>query len=132
MLNAHDPALATPSAAEPSRSTLDLSQIPEKLHFNPAEALIWLEDRRMIMMSMEGIGSLRQELIESFGMEAARSLLTRFGYISGCRDAELALKLYKDKASTLDLLMAGGELHALQGIVFGELLRSEIDVEKGI
>lgn len=110
---------------------INLQEIPDRLHFNTEEGLIWLADRRMVMMNSEAMGALRQEMIESVGWESARGLLTRFGYSSGCRDAELALKLYKDQEKTLELLMAGPKFHALQGIAKVEMVGGDIDIEKG-
>ena len=55
------------------------SEVLKRLHFNPPEGLIWLEDRRMVLMHAEAMGAMRQELIESVGVDAARGLLTRFG-----------------------------------------------------
>tara|TARA_R110002167_G_scaffold356437_1_gene571231 strand:- start:14425 stop:16197 length:1773 start_codon:yes stop_codon:yes gene_type:complete len=106
------------------------AEMKKRLHFNPAEAMIWLDDRRMVLMQVEALGLLRQELIESIGREAARGLLTRFGYSSGCRDAEVAVKI-NQQASPVDLLISGGDFHALQGVVAVELVHQEIDIEKG-
>ncbi|MFC5771910.1 sigma-54-dependent Fis family transcriptional regulator [Thauera sinica] len=107
-------------------------EVLKRLHFNPAEGLIWLEDRRMVLMHADAIGALRQELIESVGIEAARGLLTRFGYAAGCRDAEMALKLSNRSKAIDDLLVSGAQFHALQGIVMVEKVYSEVDVERGI
>ena len=101
------------------------AEMKKRLHFNPAEAMIWLDDRRMVLMQVEALGLLRQELIESIGREAARGLLTRFGYSSGCRDAEVAVKI-NQQASPVDLLISGGDFHALQGVVAVELVHQEI------
>lgn len=106
-------------------------EVLKRLRFNPEEGLIWLEDRRMVLMHAEAMGALRQELIESLGIEAARGLLTRFGYTAGCRDGQLALKIRNSYEAILDLLTSGAQFHALQGIVKVESVRSEIDVERG-
>jgi DNA-binding NtrC family response regulator/predicted hydrocarbon binding protein len=109
-----------------------MQRVLERLHFNPAEGMIWLEDRRMVLMHMEALGALRQELIESVGIEGARGLLTRIGYTAGCRDAELAMKIHGQTEALEELLLTGAQLHALQGIVATEKNFSEIDIEKGI
>jgi DNA-binding NtrC family response regulator/predicted hydrocarbon binding protein len=110
----------------------DMQRVLERLHFNPAEGMIWLEDRRMVLMHMEAFGALRQELIESVGIEGARGLLTRIGYTTGCRDAELAMKIHGQTEALEELLLTGAQLHALQGIVATEKSFAEIDIEKGI
>jgi len=113
-------------------SNLDMQKVLQRLHFNPSEGMIWLEDRRMVLMHMEAFGALRQELIESVGVESARGLLTRIGYTTGCRDAELAMKIHDRTKALEELLLIGGQLHAIQGIVSTQKIVSEIDIEKGI
>ncbi|WP_336335137.1 sigma 54-interacting transcriptional regulator [Pseudomonas putida] len=108
------------------------SEVLKRLHFNPAEGLIWLEDRRMMLMHAEAMGALRQELIEGVGTDAARGLLTRFGYTAGCRDAELALALRGRMEAVDDLLGNGAQFQALQGIVTVEGLYRNVDIERGI
>jgi len=109
-----------------------MQKMLKHLHFNPREGTIWLEDRRMVLLHMDAFGALRQELIESVGIEGARGLLTRMGYTAGCRDAELAMKIHGRSDAVEQLLMTGAQLHALQGIVATENKHSEIDIEKGI
>ena len=113
-------------------ANLDMKKVLKRLHFNPAEGTIWLEDRRMVLMHMEAFGALRQELIESVGIEGARGLLTRIGYASGCRDAELAIRIHGKTEALEELLITGALLHALQGIVTTETSFAEIDIEQGI
>ncbi|WP_434034944.1 sigma 54-interacting transcriptional regulator [Cupriavidus sp. a3] len=113
-------------------SSLEPADVLKHLHFNPAEGLIWLEDRRMVLLHVESLGALRQEFVLGVGMEATRGLLTRFGYSAGCRDAELALKLQPPGTSVEQLLITGGYFHALQGIVSPPVvLTQEVNIEKG-
>ncbi|MCA0243621.1 MAG: sigma 54-interacting transcriptional regulator [Proteobacteria bacterium] len=113
--------------------SLEATDVLKHLHFNPAEGLIWLEDRRMVLLHAESIGALRQELILNLGIEATRGLLTRFGYSAGCRDAELAMKIQPPGTSIDALMISGGYFHALQGIVSPPVIVSQVvDVEKGI
>ena len=53
---------------------------------------IWLHENRMLLVHAEAQALLRKELIDTLGMDRARGLLTRMGYASGARDAELARK----------------------------------------
>lgn len=123
---------ASQSAVTADAEFLDMQKMLKHLHFNPREGTIWLEDRRMVLLHMEAFGALRQELIESVGVEGARGLLTRVGYTAGCRDAELAMKIQGPTDAVEQLLLTGAQLHALQGIVAVENSRAEIDIEKGI
>ena len=114
-------------------SLLHPDEILKHLHFNPSEGLIWLEDRRMVLMHVEAVRALRQELILSVGIEATRGLFMRFGYASGCRDAELALKIWPPDTTIDHLLVSGGYFHALHGMVSPPIIVSqEVDIEKGI
>ena len=66
----------------------------------------------------------------SLGIDAARGLLTRMGYNSGARDAELARKVRPDSTIT-EMFAVGPQLHMLEDITAVEPVRLEIDVEKG-
>lgn len=109
----------------------EIRDLAEQLHFSPSEGRIWLTDRRMILIHAEAFSALRQELIESFGPEAARGLLTRIGYAAGCRDAELAWKVRGANKSQTDVWIAGAQLHSLEGIVHTEVVRADIDSASG-
>nr|WP_240648111.1 sigma-54-dependent Fis family transcriptional regulator [Pararobbsia silviterrae] len=101
-----------------------------RLHFVPEEGRIWLDDQRMVLTHTGAIGAMRRELIESLGLEAARGLLTRMGYNSGARDAELARRVRPDN-SVMEMFSVGPQLHMLEGITAVEPVRLEIDVERG-
>lgn len=107
-----------------------MQDLTDRLYFNPKEGLIWLGDKRMMLMHVEAFGSLRQELLESSGVEFTRGLLTRIGYLTGMRDADLAIQA-RGTGNELEVLAAGGQLHALCGIVEVVPGRLEIDPVKG-
>lgn len=70
--------------------------------------------RRAIIFDAVALGLLRKELINSLGMAAARSILTRFGYAHGRMTAE-SLKLeFPDLFADS---WTGPKLHMLQGMV---------------
>lgn len=122
--------------AAPTSAGVDRIRYPEiadlmsRLHFAPEEGRIWLDDQRMILTHTGAIGAMRSELIDSLGLEAARGLLTRMGYNSGARDAELARKVRPD-ATVTEMFSVGPQLHMLEGITAVEPVRLEIDVERG-
>lgn len=109
----------------------EIRDLAEQLHFSPSEGRIWLTDRRMILVHAEAFTALRQELIESYGPEAARGLLTRIGYAAGCRDAELAWKVRGSSDTLTDVWIAGAQLHSLEGMVHTEVVRGDIDSKSG-
>jgi two-component system, NtrC family, response regulator HydG len=104
----------------------DLARLSAELRFQPEEGIIWLGNERMFLLHARGMGALRQDLIESFCKDKARSLLTRLGYSCGARDAELAMKINDTNAFEM-----GPQLHALEGICSVEVVTLEVDVARG-
>lgn len=86
--------------------SMDFSDIAEQLHFNPVEGRIWLQDRRMALLPVEVLGTMRREMMDALGLEGTRRLITRLGYAAGSRDAELAWKV-RGHQSQLDIIAAG-------------------------
>jgi DNA-binding NtrC family response regulator len=97
-----------------------------QVHFCPQTGQIWLHEHRMLLVHAEAQGLLRKELIDSLGIDRARGLLTRMGYASGLRDAELARSRSQD-CSDEEAFMTGPQLHTLEGIVQVTPVRLELD-----
>ncbi|AMO75997.1 sigma-54-dependent Fis family transcriptional regulator [Pseudomonas citronellolis] len=108
----------------------DMQDLTDQLYFNPKEGLIWLGGKRMMLLHVEAFGALRQELLESNGVEFTRGLFTRIGYLTGLRDADLAIQA-RGTGNELEILAAGGQLHALSGIVEVAPKFIEVDPAKG-
>ncbi|WP_019690190.1 sigma-54-dependent Fis family transcriptional regulator [Pseudomonas fluorescens] len=108
----------------------DMQDLTDRLYFNPKEGRIWLGEKRMMLMHVEAFGAMRQELLESNGVEFTRGLFTRIGYLTGLRDADLAIQA-RGTGSELEILAAGGQLHALSGIVEVSPICIEFDQAKG-
>ncbi|MDX9766565.1 MAG: sigma 54-interacting transcriptional regulator [Ectothiorhodospiraceae bacterium] len=112
---------------------LDLGSVyhlPSQLRLFFDYGRITLGEHRMIMLHTGAVGSLRKELIDTLGVDRARGVLTRMGFASGERDAELARKLMPH-ASDDELLMMGPRLHSLEGIVSVSPIRLDIDIANG-
>ena len=104
----------------------DLSRLSEELRFQPEEGIIWLGNERMFMFQASGMGALRRDLIENFGKDKARSLLTRLGYSCGARAAELAMK-----TNHKDAFRMGPQLLSLAGGCSVQTVTLEVDVARG-
>ncbi|NUT61647.1 sigma-54-dependent Fis family transcriptional regulator [Herbaspirillum sp. C9C3] len=108
------------SSASTDRWSVDahptLSDLSECLFFSPGDGRIWLNDQRMLLIHSRSMGTLRRELIDNLGIDKARGLLTRAGYISGARDAQLVRERWPE-ADPSTILMAGTRLHTLEGVV---------------
>ena len=99
-----------------------------QLHFEPGR--ITMEQHRMVLLHSDAIAALRKELIDSLGTERARGLLTRHGFESGKRDAQLARRLHPN-ASDEDLLQVGPSLHTVEGVVKVSPVRLNISISSG-
>ena len=97
-----------------------------RVHFCPETGQIWLHEHRMLLVHAEAQASLRKELIDTLGMDRAQGLLTRMGYASGVRDAELA-RIRAQDSSDIEAFMTGPHLHTLEGIVRVTRIKLELD-----
>ncbi|TAK83335.1 MAG: sigma-54-dependent Fis family transcriptional regulator [Betaproteobacteria bacterium] len=104
----------------------DSDDLRARVHFCTETGQIWLHEHRMLLVHAEAQALLRKELIDTLGMDRAQGLLTRMGYASGVRDAELARTRAQD-SSDLEAFMTGPQLHTLEGIVRVTPVRLELD-----
>jgi two-component system response regulator HydG len=100
------------------------SDLRARVHFCSDTGQIWLHEHRMLLVHAEAQASLRKELIDTLGLERAKGLLSRMGYTSGARDAELVRATSGDDA---EAFMTGPRLHALEGIVRVTPIHLELD-----
>jgi two-component system response regulator HydG len=117
-------------SAESDTVSPTLAELAEFIHFSPGDGRIWLDDRRVVLMQSAALGMLRQQLIARLGQDGARGLLTRTGYISGVRDAELVMSRWPDRGP-MSSYLAGVRLHALEGMVKVEPVHLEFDAALG-
>ncbi|MEB4590880.1 sigma 54-interacting transcriptional regulator [Candidatus Thiothrix sp. Deng01] len=100
------------------------------IRFEEDSGNIWLGQQRMILLHASAFGSMRSELIESFGEDYARGILMRMGYAAAQSDAQLARQLRAD-ADTMHSFLVGPQLHALEGVVSVEPVSVDMDTETG-
>ena len=108
----------------------DIRDLAARLRFAPGDGEIWLDDRRMVLLHNAALASLRRELIETLGIEKARGILTRMGYLSGSRDADMVRRVRPD-SSDFDAFAVGPQLHGLEGFVAVESLTMDLDLKAG-
>lgn len=113
----------------PSLQFPNVRDIAEHLHFSPDRGRIWLDEQRMLLWPSASFHSLRAELVALLGIDAARGLLTRCGYLAGCRDASFAMKARG--SDHFKAFMVGPQLHALKGMAEIELIDFRMDVSAG-
>lgn len=115
----------------PSRISFEeLPELASQLKLSFRSGHISLEDQRMVLLHAGALGLLRAELIETLGIDRARRVLTRMGYASGRRDAQMVRELMPG-ASDDDLMTLGPQLHSLEGIVNVIPIHFVIDVAAG-
>lgn len=106
---------------------LDLS---EGLSFDVDAGVTTFEQTRMLVLSADSIGLLRQELIEEVGPAHAREVFLRVGFQMGHADY-YQLKTAYDFDTDVDLLGAGPVMHAYEGTVRGDPTEMRIDPDAG-
>lgn len=114
-----------------AQSVTGSSDLRSQVHFCAQTGQIWLHEHRMLLIHAQAQALLRKELIDTLGMHRAQALLTRMGYESGVRDAELA-RTRAQSLSDREAFMTGPELHTLEGIVKVTQIRLEMDRAAGI
>jgi two-component system, NtrC family, response regulator HydG len=89
--------------------------VRELVEHDSDSGLIKFAGQRAVIIDATAMGILRKELIDHFGLTAARAVLTRFGFVQGWRMAE-AVKTQFAWEDETDWLQAGARLHMLEGM----------------
>ena len=92
----------------------DLDQ-KELLELDPASGVIKFAGQRALLIDAVAMGLLRKYLVENFGLTAARTVLTQFGFAHGWRMAEAMESQFKWDSED-DWRNAAGRIHALEGL----------------
>jgi len=88
---------------------------PELLQLDPEGGAIRFAGQRALLLDAVAMGLLRKYLVENFGLTAARTVLTQFGFAHGWRMAE-AMQSEFTWDSPEDWARAGTRIHALEGL----------------
>jgi DNA-binding NtrC family response regulator len=92
----------------------DLS-IGELVEFDAEGGTVRFAGERALIIDATAKGTLRKELINHFGLSAARAVLTRFGFVQGWRMAEAMQDLFQWESED-DWQLACGRIHMLEGM----------------
>jgi DNA-binding NtrC family response regulator len=87
----------------------------ELLELDPEGGVIRFAGQRALLLDAVAMGLLRKYLVENFGLTAARTVLTQFGFAHGWRMAEAMQAEFKWDSDE-DWLEAGTRIHALEGL----------------
>lgn len=99
-------------------------KLSDLLEVDEQGGVIRFGGRRILFYDAVALGLLRAQMVENFGLDVARGLLTRLGYSHGWRTAE-TLKDSIPWTNEREWRIAGGRLHRLQGLVRFEPVRNE-------
>ena len=87
----------------------------ELLELDPDGGVIRFAGQRAILLDAVAMGLLRKYLVENFGLTAARTVLTQFGFAHGWRMAEAMQAEFKWDSDE-EWRHAGTRIHALEGL----------------
>jgi len=87
----------------------------ELLDLDPVGGVIRFAGQRAIILDAVAMGLLRKYLVENFGLTAARTVLTQFGFAHGWRMAEALQNTFK-WADAKEWRQAGNHIHSLGGL----------------
>jgi len=100
----------------------------ELLELDQGGGVIRFAGQRAIVLDAVAMGLLRKYLVENFGLTAARTVLTQFGFAHGWRMAEAMEAEFKWDNET-EWRRAGTRIHTLEGL-FGVVPESEDPLSK--
>ncbi len=87
----------------------------ELLELDSEGGVIRFAGQRAILLDAVAMGLLRKYLVENFGLTAARTVLTQFGFAHGWRMAE-AMQAEFTWGSPEEWRLAGTRIHTLEGL----------------
>jgi DNA-binding NtrC family response regulator/predicted hydrocarbon binding protein len=87
----------------------------ELLELDPEGGVIRFAGQRALLLDAVAMGLLRKYLVENFGVTAARTVLTQFGFAHGWRMAEAMQSEFKWDTSE-EWQHAGIRIHTLEGL----------------
>ncbi len=98
-----------------NRMRVDDLDHEELLELDPAGGVIRFAGQRALLIDAVAMGLLRKYLVENFGLTAARTVLTQFGFAHGWRMAEAMQASFK-WSDPDEWSRAGIRIHALAGL----------------
>jgi DNA-binding NtrC family response regulator len=107
-----------------------LADLAGALQFALGDGRIWLSEQRMVLMQTQVLGTLRRDVINALGVDAARSLFYRTRWHQGQLYADLVRKRFHQDDLTA-ALAAGPRLHTMEGFVKVTTKRFEFDIKRG-
>ena len=89
--------------------------VKELVEFDAAAGEIHVVGQRAVLVDATALGLLRRELVAHVGLDAARVILTRFGFVQGWAMAEAVQSQFKWESDD-QAQRAGGRIQMLEGM----------------
>src|SRR5581483_2655969 len=107
--------VASPSIRRREPMRADDLDHKELLDLDSENGLVRFAGQRALLLDAVAMGLLRKYLVENFGLTAARTVLTQFGFAHGWRMAE-AMQAEFTWDSEDEWQRVGTRIHALEGL----------------
>lgn len=104
--------------------------LQKDLTLDPDTGIARFHDLRLVVMSADALGHLRQSLIRTLGFEQARTFFLKLGYQNGYADC-LQMKINYEFDSEMDHMASGPVIHSWEGIVHAAPTELRFDRAKG-
>lgn len=114
----------------PEEKLIERFNLRSRLRFDIDNALINLNENRMVLMHIKAFDVLRNELNNILDEIQVQRLLIKMGLESGKLDAELATQLLGE-GTDVDVFKIGPELHAFEGMVKTTISNAKYNFSEG-
>ena len=108
----------------------DYSDLLKRIHFDEETGHIWLDESQMLLLDATVFSDMRRVMIETLGLNGARGVLTRIGYLGGYKMADLARKIHPS-TSDKDAFVIGPQLTMVTGMASVNVLALDMDLDSG-
>ena len=104
--------------------------LSKDIKFSLETGITSFQNSRLVIMDANALGLLRQNIVDTLGLEKARDLYLKFGYQHGYSDF-MQIKLAYQFDSEMDLLASGPIMHTWEGIVHAKPIELRYDRSNG-
>lgn len=107
---------------------ISVNDFMSQIAFDSGDGKIWFEGDRSLLFNASSLFTLKQFLIDEYGLEIAKKVIYRWGYEVGIEDAIRALKLRPNDA--ISAFVAGPQLAKIRGMVNVEIETLDLHPDK--
>ncbi|WP_338751271.1 XylR N-terminal domain-containing protein [Bacillus sp. FJAT-52991] len=101
----------------------------KQLNITCRDGMVYADDARSILISIEAFGTLRRDLIKNIGLDRMKAFFFRYGWQIGWQDGEKAIAAAFETLE--EQVKYGPVLHSLKGHVQASMDRIMIDEQEG-